>query len=535
MTPVNHRRSPLRWLAIPALLAVLALIGLALSTESRGEFEERTSRSTGEDQSGQQDPDNSSSSQQADEQPGSQTEEDRSGDESGRETQSSGEGSGDGRPIVIQTPDGDVVIELGDGDTVRAVPGDSPLPSDPSRTLTPSDDGSLGGLRVTEDGRIEAIEVPEVPDRDFQLEPSPDGIIVTRPDGTVIEVRPGETEVSATEQPAGDQPNPLTAENGDITVQSIDEFPADQQTSPTAQPLIVETPEGPVRFELDGDGDLVVNQPDPASVVEVNPDDLVAIRVDEDGNLEVVPLDEIGPDDTVLVPADGGVDLVRPDGSRVEFRVDGENDGVTATEITTDGREVELEPNPDGSVTLEDGTTVGPIDFAEDGGAIERLLDQTADLPWPWVFGAIALLVLLSAGTALYLYKTRPDGAFDFSQLAATGVDVDEFEDFLTVLSTDEDPARAIRLAFYAVERGLAGLPPRRQDETPFEWHHRVQQERPDLAEPLASICDRFAMVRFAPGQTTTADRDMVVARLRQLHLLGGAASRQATDTMAGV
>ncbi len=560
---VSPRRSPLGWVAVPALLGVLVMIGMAISTESRDNFENRTSTNDTNEQAGQR----SNDGNESETQPSSQTEpnsggtstdqqggagdaeeqgnpEDGNSEEGDPEEADPDQGGGtvqerigggeETTPVIIQTPNGDVVVQLGNGDTVTALPGNSPIPSDPSRTLTPSSDGDLGGVRVTEDGTLEPIEAPEQTDRDFGLSPAPGGgLEVTRPDGSTVTLDPAtDGSVTATESADGSSEN-IPADD-DVVIQPAERFPEGQQIDPTGQPLIVETPNGPVRLELTGDGDLVGNQPDPNAIVQVDPDDLVAIRVDENGNLEVVPLDQVGPEDTVLVPADGGVDLVRPDGSRVEFRIDGENDGITATEVTADGTEIELTPNPDGSVTLEDGTTVGPIDIAEDGSAIERLLDQTADLPWPWVFGAIALLAALSVATAVYLYKNQPNNEFDFGQLAATGVDVDEFEQFLAILSNDPDPAKAIRLAFYAAERGIGGLPPRRPDETPFEWHNRVEQLRPELAEPLGPICDRFAMVRFAPGHATTEDRDAVVARLRQLNLMA-AATGPRHSAMAGV
>lgn len=548
MNSVRSRTSPLGWLAIPALLGVLVLVGMALSTESRDEFESRTGQdSTDQEPDRQpQDQDRSQNSGQPSEQ---QQAEGSNGQEQGQQQETSdadqaadqveetsGRGGGeDSRPVVIRTPNGDVVVQLGDGETVRAVPGDSQLPSDPSRTLSPSDDGDFGGLRVTEDGELEPIDEPTDPARDFGITPTADGGVgVTRPDGSAVTLEPTADGGLTTSDGQSQEPQAVPA-GEDVILQSAEQFPEGHRTSPEAEPLILQAEDGPVRIELNAEGDLVANQPDPDSVIEVDEDDLVAIRVNENGDLEVVPLDEIGPNDTVLVPSGGGVDLVRPDGSRVEFRVDGENDGVTATEVTADGREIELTPNPDGSVTLEDGTTVGPIDFAEDGGAIERLLDQTADLPWPWVFGAIALLAALSIATAVYLHRTRPDDAFDFGQLVETGVDVDEFERFLQILSHDPDPDRAIRLAFYAVERGLCGLPPRRPDETPFEWHHRVSEVRPELAESLGPICDRFAMVRFAPGNATTDDRDAVVARLRQLNLLATDPTAIRTEPLAGV
>ncbi|MEM9650940.1 MAG: DUF4129 domain-containing protein [Actinomycetota bacterium] len=554
MTAASSHRSPLGWLAIPALLGFLVLVGLAISTESRADFENRTASAEQPRDAGQPDgaeplddlleeraqgsdgtdPETSEPNpDQTGENSGQQSSDGQTDDADSSDEQTTGSDGESTTPVVIQLPNGDVVVQLGNGDTVTATPGSSAVPTDPSRTLSESDNGDFGAIRVTEDGMLEPIERPELPERDFGLTPAPGGgVSVTRPDGSVITLNP--TDDGGLNTTEGAEARALPADQ-DAVLQPAEQFPAGHETAPTAQPLIVETESGPVRLELNRNGDLVANQPDPDSVVQVDPDDLVAIRVDENGNLEVVPLDQVGEDDTVLVPADGGVDLIRPDGSRVEFRIDGENDGVTATEVTPDGTEVELTPNPDGSVTLQDGTTVGPIDFAEDGGTFEQLLDQTADLPWPWVFGAIALLAVLSVATAVYLYRNQPENDFDFGQLAVTGVDVDEMEHFLAILSNDPDPDRAIRLAFYAAERGLGGLPARRQDETPFEWHNRVEQIRPELAEPLGPICDRFAMVRFAPGHATGADRDAVVARLRQLNLLADGAGGGRPNAMAGV
>ena len=155
------------------------------------------------------------------------------------------------------------------------------------------------------------------------------------------------------------------------------------------------------------------------------------------------------------------------------------------------------------------------------------MIDRASGLPWPWVFGGIALLALLSIGTAVYLHRNRPDDPFDYSQFATTGVPEDQFEKFLSILIADPDPGRAIRLAFYATERGLGGLPPRRADETPFEWHARVEQRRPELAPALAPICDMFARARFAPGESTAADRDLMVEHLRELNEVANRSSEK--------
>ena len=311
--------------------------------------------------------------------------------------------------------------------------------------------------------------------------------------------------------------------------------PSGQVTGEGAEITIVGE-DGDIVVRLGEDGRPVLLTPNEGEAVSVDPDDAVAIRVTEDGTLEVVPIDEIGPDDTVLVPADGGFDLIRPDGSRVEFRTGGENDGITATELTPEGQRIELEPNPDGSVTLSDGTTVGPIDFAEDGGPIERFIDRTRNLPWPWVFGGLALLAAASIALAVHLHRNRPTGGgLDLGRLAGPDIPSDRFEEFLATLARDPDPSRAIRVGFSVAERGLGGVAPRRADETPFEWHQRIEQatsNRPDGATgspesnpvgPLVGrVCDLFARARFAPGEATEDDRRDLIETLRRLHGVSG-------------
>ena len=508
------------WLAIPAFLLALALVGMAIATESRDSFEQRAGdRGQPGGGGGQGDPGDGDRRGGTPER-GSRTER---GDRDGRAVGEPGGEAGEGRqPIVIQTGDGEFVVQLDeDGNPRSVVAGDDAAPTDPDRYLSPDPDGGYIGLRVTDDGTVEPVEIGDLRDDDFLVRAEGDGVDITRPDGSRITLEPTDEGTLRGEDIAIDGTvTPLTPDGGEITVQPADRFEPGFSADPDAEPLVLGTGPGGdgVRIELDDDGDLVARQVDGDGGIALHPDDLSAIRIGEDGNLEVVPLDQVGPDDTVLVPTGDGFDLVRPDGSRVEFRADGDNDGVTATEISPDGEATELVPNPDGSVTLSDGTTVGPVDIAEDGGTIERLLDQTSDLPWPWVFGAIAALALLSIGTAVYLHRSRPHRDLDLGGLAAHGVPDDQFERFLALLRDDPDPTRAIRLAFYAAERGLAGLPTRRVQETPFEWLGRVEQVRPDLASPLAAVCDLFAMARFAPGQATEADRQAMITHLRQLN-----------------
>lgn len=537
---VNNGRRFAGFLAIPAFFTLLALTGFALSTESREDFEERTeeqrpeqSGNTPDQQAGQDQP--SDQGQQSDQ--GSPQQADGSGQDQGQSSQSQqqGQGQGDGQgssegrrqPVVIQTENGEIVVELDEnGDPIGVVPGDALVPTDPSRVLTPSEDGEFVGFRIDEDGGIEPVERGDFQSGDYLLGPARgDGIDIIRPDGTRVQLRPqSDGELSGSQINGDGTITDIQPDSGDIVIQPGSDLPPNAGSAPGAQPLVIETDRGPVRVDIAANGDLVADQPT-GEMVAIDPDDLSAIRVDEDGSIELVPLDEVGPDDTLLVPADGGFDLVRPDGSRVEFRPDGENDGTTATEITADGQETELVPNPDGSVTLSDGTTVGPIDIAEDGGTFEQIVDRASDLPWPWVFGGIALLALLSIGTAFYLHRNRPDDQFDYSQFVTAGVPEDQFENFLALLLADTDATRAIRLGFYAAERGLGGLPPRRAEETPFEWHARVEHRRPELAHPLGPICDMFARVRFGSEAPTLADRDLMVEHLRELNAVANAAS----------
>lgn len=528
---MSSGRANLGWLAVPGFLLALVLVGMAVTTEPKEQFEQRSRQ-----QSDQGDGDAGAVGERSERSTGSEPTAGEAGEGGGNLDGGSGnDGAVGRRPIVIRTEGGEVIIEVDeDGNPRRAIPGDSAWPSDPSRVLTPDADGEFVGIRITDDGELEPVGADDIGDGDFLLRPVDDGLEITRPDGSRLRLRPTDDgDLGGTEVAVGGASTQVPSDDGDVVIRPGDGTGREGGTDPGGEPIVVDTEAGPVRIELEPNGDLVANQPDPGSGVAFDDEDLSAIRVDENGNLEVVPLDEIGPDDTVLVPSGGGFDLVRPDGSVVEFRADGEHDGITATEISPDGEARELTPNADGSVTLDDGTTIGPIDIAEDGGPIEQLLDQTSDLPWAWVATAIAVLAALSIATAVYLHRNRPPAGFDYGRLAGTEVSEDQLEKLLSILANDEDPTRSIRLAFYAVERGMAGLPSRRPNETPFEWHARVERTRPDLAVPLAPICDLFALARFAPGQASPADRDLMVEHVRELNEV---ARRSTADRpMAGV
>lgn len=524
---MNRRVKKLGWLAVPAFILLLILVGAATASESRQQFEDRIEREQVEREQAEReeaqrrrsDNQNSTDRQPSDSDDG----EGGSGDQQGQD------------PIIIQTDDGEIVVQLDEnGNPVSVVTGDNRAPADSGRYFTPSDDGEFTAIRVTDDGQIEPVRPEDLADGDFLLEPSDGELIVVRPDGSKVALTPTEEgRLQGSEVAFDDTRSDAVVTDDRVFIESSEQFGPDFVPDPDGEPLIIGLEDGAIRIELTEDGDLVAGQGSEPGAVDLAEGEPSAIRLNDDGTLEVVPLDDIGPDDTVLVPADGGFDLVRPDDGRVEFRTGGENDGMTATEISPDGQATELEPNPDGSVTLSDGTTVGPIDFVEDGGAIERLLDRTTGLPWPWVFGAIALLAILSGGTAFYLHRNRPDDHLDLSRFAVQDIPEDEFERFLDVIRSGDDPTRSIRLAFFAVERGLAGLPPRRADETPFEWLGRVERHQPELAPTLAPICDLFAMVRFAPGQASLADRDAMIAHLRRLNQVASQAA--SSRRMAGV
>jgi hypothetical protein len=542
---VGSSRSLLGWLAIPPLLLAFVLAGMAVATEPKEEFEERArARAEAEaEQSNESDRQGGSDERSGERPDGRSGSEPRStpgddGDQTvGDRSRAGAGGDQSQRPVVIQVDGGEVLVEFDEnGRPTRIVAGEggSDLISD--RRFVPDEDGDFAGFAVV-DGRLEPVRTAEFTIDDYWLETRSEGIEINRPDRARIQIRAGLPESEGGEvtftgtsvSPAGIAAA-LAEIDGRFVVQPASDFGPEFVVDPESEPIIVDVESGRYVFDLQPEGDLTVTASEPASVPF---GEASAVRLDEDGNFEVIPLEEISPDDTLLVPADRGFDLARPDGSRVEFRPDGENDGMTATEVSPDGQRRELEPNPDGSVTLDDGRTVGPIDYAEDGGALERLLDQTSDLPWPWVFGAIAALAALSIGTAVYLHRNRPRDAFDFSQFAVAAVPEDRFERFLSTLREESDATRAIRLAFHAVERGLAGLPIKRADETPFEWQGRVAAADAEFGQALAPICDLFALARFAPGEATDAERDRMIDHLRALNEL--AKRRSGRSAMAGV
>lgn len=317
----------------------------------------------------------------------------------------------------------------------------------------------------------------------------------------------GQESLDTGQDPSFDQGDPITeALGGD---------PGDVEGE--AKRITIAGENGDIIVELE-DGRVGLRPVEGDEAIDLEADDLVAIRLNEDGSLEVVPIDEIGPDDTVVTAADDGFDLERPDGSTVEFRADGENDGISATEIDPNGRSAELVPNQDGSVTLSDGTTVGPIDRAEELGTFESFIERASGLPWRWIALGLVLLALACIALAYHLHRRRPGDEFDIGALIRPDVPDDQFEGFLARLADDRDPTRAVRIGFSVAERGLGGMPPRHDQETPFEWQARVESERPGFGPSVGTLCDLFARARFAPGHSTEDDRRTMIDTLRDLH-----------------
>ncbi|MEZ5412357.1 MAG: DUF4129 domain-containing protein [Acidimicrobiales bacterium] len=251
----------------------------------------------------------------------------------------------------------------------------------------------------------------------------------------------------------------------------------------------------------------------------------VGLELGADGQLQPVSQDQIAPGDLVVAPAGGGLDVLRPDGTRVQIRPGASSDGsgLVASEVTAGGV-TGLQPAEGGQIDVGDGITVtlptpDPIDLSNDteGGISGPRWAQLAAL-------AVALVLLL-VGLGLWLRRRRRARAATATategDAVAPPIPANQIDALLASLAADPDPARAIRLAFSAAERGMGRLPARRSTETPFEWYRRVAGTEPDLAEALAGLCACFANTRFSSTPPTAGERDAAVGELRQLHTLG--------------
>jgi len=250
----------------------------------------------------------------------------------------------------------------------------------------------------------------------------------------------------------------------------------------------------------------------------------VGLKLGADGQLQPVSQDQIAPGDLVVAPAGGGLDVLRPDGTRVQIRRGASSDGsgLVASEVTAN-RVTGLQPAEGGRIDVGDGITVtlptpDPIDLSNDteGGLSGPRWAQLA---------ALAAAALFLAGLRLWLRRRRRTRATTAAtaggEAVAPPIPASQIDALLASLAADPDPARAIRLAFSAAERGMGRLSARRSTETPFEWYRRVAGTEPDLAEALAGLCACFANTRFSPTPPRAAERGLAVAELRRLHTLG--------------
>ncbi len=181
-----------RWLAVPAIIVMLALAALAIAGEGRDEFVLRNEQSEQQQQQQQQ-----GSGSQA-------------GSGSGSGGNSSGGGSGgsgsggqlqqvDPYPadrLIIQTENGPVELSLNGNDVQgRSAPGSGGSGSGGSGaegsaiTLAPDPNGNIVGFRIDEDGNFVPVERGESTEGLTLLVPQEDGsFLLIRPDGTEIEL-----------------------------------------------------------------------------------------------------------------------------------------------------------------------------------------------------------------------------------------------------------------------------------------------------------------------------------------------------------
>ncbi len=299
----------------------------------------------------------------------------------------------------------------------------------------------------------------------------------------------------------------------------------DPRNLPPPEPSANQTSADPPSVTITGDDGSIVVRFDPdgvarASVEESDGEyDLVpgtssGIRLTSDGTLEPVPPGIIGPDDLGLTPTDRGVDLLAPGNPTVELRPDGRAGGVSATEF--DGDTVTPLTGLDGTVALNDGTTISPIELP--GESTATVIAAPRTLPWRWIAATIGALAVASALTGYLLHRNHVEPTFSVTMTLDWATDgAEDFDGFLDRLAADPDPTRAIRLAFHAVEQGLSGLPVRSETETPFEWHRRASDTVPAIETTLGRICDLYATARFAPGRATEQDRRDMIDHLQRL------------------
>ena len=308
-----------------------------------------------------------------------------------------------------------------------------------------------------------------------------------------------------------EQPNEQAESRPDAP--ELPEPTADQ--SPADPPSVTITSDnGSIEIRFDPDGVARASTENGDAEYDLVPGTSSGVRLGADGTLEPVPPGMIGPDDVGLTPTDQGVDVHAPDNPLVELRPDGRTGGVSATELS--GETVTPLTGPDGTVSLNDGTTISPIELPGEGGLI--VASDPREMPWRWIASVIAALAVASALSGYLLHRNHVEPSHSAGMTLDWATDGDEdIDGFLDRLASDPDPTRAIRLAFHAVEQGLSGLPVRRDEETPFEWHRRSSETVPAVETILGRICDQYAKARFAPGRATDDDRQAMIADVRSL------------------
>lgn len=292
---------------------------------------------------------------------------------------------------------------------------------------------------------------------------------------------------------------------------------------------------------------LPVHQAPTGEAADRNDD---AYLLTADGRLEPLDGASIQSGEAVLrsgPPSDGGderggagLDILHPDGSHTEIRLQPSSaEGVTLTRVDDGGARTRVAVDADGRGELPGGIVID-VRLGERSSPLAATPDEDdpADPRSSIDLSRLAVLVLLSgaAGGLLFLLGRRRHSTVDEEPFGPTfvsqaGVPADRFDEFVSMLAADYDPARAIRLAFSAAERGLGGLPRRITTETPFEWCERVASGRSELAPPLRSLCDHFSRARFAPDQPTADDRDAAIADLVELNRLATTLSPDATGS----
>lgn len=342
-------------------------------------------------------------------------------------------------------------------------------------------------------------------------------------------------------------------------------------------------PDGPLRLEpIPGcPGGLSINDevlivPDPEACgfrplapgeqyqdsgqVIITPDasgDIGGLRIDESGNVEMVPLDEVDADTititetpngelrfdgldgfdggsvTVEGDGDGSLVITTPDG---EYTVEGDgsfgqlsDEGFTTDEdegITTD----------EGTQTPENATPPSPPDPQPDQDSDDS--DSGWSFPDLSSLGPVlaVLAIVAAAGFGAVLVKQFLGRSRGTSEAATTpGVDsvdsvsesepavdfseeIDAIDRMLWEIDQEPDPRLAIQRVYAAVETGLGNQAlARRSSETPGVYLQRVLGRDAGLEAPLAVLTHLFEVARFSHHPITPEMRGQAIDALQTI------------------